>query len=156
MTLTLAPTLTWTDTDNTNNRLPLIPNNKRHGQYKQQTPIDPQQQTVPISRLLFKQQQHIPFGRTRVHFAPQQAIRLHHLTLQFFTTDAITVRLGPVVGVAKLTEMVEKHLFKFCLIFSLLTRAIAWDSSVGCHFCGWVFSTGTRRVKFLFIFASSK
>ena len=38
---------------------------------------------------------------------------------------------------------------------SLLTRAIAQDSSFGCLFYIWVFSTGTRPFKFLLISASS-
>ena len=50
-------------------------------------------------------------------------------------SEYTNTRLGPVLGVAKSSDG-QKNLFEFCLIFSLLTRAIAWDSSVGCHFCG--------------------
>lgn len=40
---------------------------------------------------------------------------------------------------------------KFVQIFSLLTRSIAWDSTVVCQSYGCMFSTGTRPFKFLFI-----
>ena len=57
-------------------------------------------------------------------------------------------RHGLILGVPK-SVPARTDFEKFVRIFPLLTRAIAWDSSVKCQFYVWMFSTRTRPFKFL-------